>query len=93
MTVALDGNEELQTGAALPLARAPGEPGTAPVYTRDGGRLLVVGDFGVGAGLYALHPDGSDPLLVAKGATAAWGGAGAAHPVLAAGEDAGFLDR
>ncbi len=61
----------------LPLTAQVGIPGRVPAFTRDGQRLLALGSFAGGVGLYALRPDGSDPILVVPGAAAFWGGAGA----------------
>jgi len=69
--------------ANLPLAIPAGRSGSDPRYSRDGNRLLLI-DGGAATGLYAVQPDGSDPLPVAKAATAFWTGRAAIQPIFAA---------
>ncbi len=67
----------------LPLAIPASGFGSDPRYSRDGNRLLLI-DGSAETGLYAIHPDGSDPLPIAKDATAFWTGRAAIQPLFAA---------
>jgi hypothetical protein len=67
----------------LPVVRADYEmpvtlpslaPGQAPTFTRDGRRVLLLGDLGQGQGLYAMHPDSTGAVLIASTTTAFWTG-------------------
>jgi hypothetical protein len=80
--------------ATLPFALGPAGANQAisPVFTSDGRRLLVIATVGDRPGLYAVHPDGSDPQLGIAGATAFWTGQVMAHPLLTDHNNSMFLD-
>ena len=82
----------VEWGDWLPADLPVGAPAGAPAFSRDGGRVLLIGTLGATSGLYAIHPDGSDPVLVVPGATAFWAGA-PPRALLAVPPSANFLER